>query len=172
MTPWKREALPEVEAALARQIGPVARFLIRKTAAQAGSLDGLAELLLPHIPSDGGRIEFGQALAQIGRKLAATGTGTGTKTGADTGMRTGGGGTAAGAALVQDTGTRAPQRFDDAYADAVTQKLVALIGPIGRVVARRALKQTDDRAAFLQLLAGHIDDPDQRARFLGDAETP
>ena len=162
MTPWKREALPEVEAALARQIGPVARFLIRKTAAQAASLDGLAELLLPHIPSDGGRIEFGQALAQIGRKLAATGTGTGTKIGADTGMRTGSGATAAAT----------PRPFDDTYADAATQKLVALIGPIGRVVARRALKQTEDRAAFLQLLAGHIDDPDERARFLGDAETP
>lgn len=166
MTPWKREAVPEVEAALARQIGPVAKFLVKKMAAQAESLDGLAELLLPHIPSDLGRIQFRQALAQIGKKLDATGTGTGTRTG--TGM----GGSGATPPAAQASPAPAPLRFDDAYADAVTQKLIALIGPIGRVVARRAMKQTGDRTAFLQLLAHHIDNPDERARFLADAETP
>jgi len=168
MTPWKREAFPEVEAALARQIGPVAKFLIKKTAAQAESLDGLAELLLPHIPSDLGRIEFGQALAQIGKKLAATGTGTGTGIGSI--GAAGAAGATASAAQGSPAKTALP--FDDAWADAVTRKLIVLIGPIGRVVARRAMKQTGDRTAFLQLLASHIDNPDQRARFLADAETP
>jgi len=168
MTPWKREAFPEVEAALARQIGPVAKFLVKKVAAPADTLDGLGELLLPHIPSEAGRLEFRQALARIGKKLAAGGTGTGT----GIGIRSGTVGGAAAASTTAGSPARAPLRFDDAYADTVTQKLIVLIGPIGRVVARRAMKQTGDRTAFLQLLAAHIDDPDARARFLADAETP
>lgn len=171
MTPWKRAALPEVEAALARQIGPVARFLIRKVAAQADSLDALAGLLLPHIPSEGGRAQFGQALALIGKKLDATGTGTGAG-GTGTIRGTPGTGAAPAPAPAPATMARAPVRFDAAYADAVTQKLIARIGPIGRVVAKRALQQTADRLAFLQLLASHIAHPDERARFLAEAEQP
>lgn len=33
------------------------------------------------------------------------------------------------------------------------------------------MKQTCDRAEFLRLLASHIDNPDQRTRFLRDADT-
>ena len=55
MTPWKLEAFPELEAILSRQIGPMARFLLKKVAAKAEGVDELCELLLPHIPSDLGR---------------------------------------------------------------------------------------------------------------------
>jgi hypothetical protein len=62
-----------------------------------------------------------------------------------------------------------PESFDAGYADATADKLVAIIGPIGRVVVKRAMKQTGDKQAFLQLLAGHIDNPGDRTRFLADA---
>ena len=166
ITPWKREALPEVEASLARQIGPVARFLLKKVADKAEGLGHLAELLLPHIPSDLGRIQFQQALIQIGKKLDATGTGSGmphppTLTGIS-----GAGRTTLPAAPAPGA---IPEAFDEAYADATAHKLVAIIGPIGRVVVKRAMKQTGDKQAFLQLLAGHIDNPGERTRFLADA---
>ena len=166
MTPWKQEALPEVEASLARQIGPVARFLLKKVADKAEGLEHLAELLLPHIPSDVGRVQFQQALAQIGKKLDATGTGTGiTRTPTLTSMS----GAARTTLPVAPAPGALPEGFDDAYADATAGKLVALIGPIGRVVVKRAMKQTSDKQAFLQLLAGHIDNPGERTRFLADA---
>jgi serine/threonine protein kinase len=166
ITPWKQEALPEVEASLARQIGPVARFLLKKVADKAEGLEHLAELLLPHIPSDVGRVQFQQALVQIGKKLDATGTGTGmTRTPTMTSM-SGAGRTTLPAAA--PTGAM-PEGFDQAYADATAHKLVAIIGPIGRVVVKRAMKQTGDKQAFLQLLAGHIDNPGERTRFLADA---
>ena len=165
MTPWKQEALPEVEASLARQIGPVARFLLKKVADKAEGLEHLAELLLPHIPSDVGRVQFQQALAQIGKKLDATGTGTGmTRTPTLTSM------SGAGRTTLPASAPGAPtEGFDEAYADATAHKLVAIIGPIGRVVVKRAMKQTGDKQAFLQLLAGHIDNPGERTRFLADA---
>jgi hypothetical protein len=37
------------------------------------------------------------------------------------------------------------------------------------VVAKRAMKTTGDKQAFLQLVAGHIDNPGERARFLAEA---
>jgi len=169
MTPWKREALPEVESALARQIGPVARFLLKKVAAQAGNLDTLGELLLPHIPSDVGRVQFQQALAQIGKRLEATGTGTGAPASASLAGLSSATRSGATAAVPQTAAATVPAAFDDAYADAMAQKLIHLIGPIGRVVVKRAMKQTSDRLTFLQLLAGHIENADQRARFLAEA---
>lgn len=157
-TPWKLEAFPDVEAALARQIGPMARFLVRKVADQADNLDALGELLLPHVPSDVGRVQFAQSLVQIGKKLAASGTGAGsvpTLTGSATN---------AGRSAIQ-----APVGFDAAFAESATTLLVTLIGPIARVVCKRALKQTADRQEFLQLLASHIEHAGERARFLDAA---
>jgi serine/threonine-protein kinase len=166
ITPWKQEALPEVEASLARQIGPVARFLLKKVADKAEGLEHLAELLLPHIPSDVGRVQFQQALVQIGKKLDATGTGTGMTRAPTLTSMSGAGRTTL--PPVPAPGAM-PEGFDEAYAEATALKLVAIIGPIGRVVVKRAMKQTGDKQAFLQLLAGHIDNPGERTRFLADA---
>lgn len=164
LTPWKRAAFPEVEALLAHQIGPMARFLLKKVADKADSLDALGALLLPHIPSELGRTQFQQALAQLAKKLDASGTGSGVVR-TPTVMRTGPGtGATAGSAAAP----QAASGFDQAYADDAALKLVNLIGPIARVVAKRAMKSTTDRQEFLQLLASHIDNAGERARFLAE----
>jgi len=167
VTPWKQQAFPDVEASLARQIGPMARFLLRKVADKADGLDALGELLLPHIPSEVGRIEFQQSLDLLKKKLLASGTGAGLSATASSPGTTG---TASASLPAQAATIRAPAPFDETWADATATRLVVLIGPIARIVAKRAMKQTSDRAEFLQLLASHIDNPDQRAHFLRDAD--
>ena len=158
LTPWKRAAFPDIEALLARQIGPISRFLLKKAGDKADSFDALAALLLPHVPSDLGRVQFQQALAQLKNKLEASGSGTGDHHHpADS---------RAGATA----GASAPALgYDEAFADAVALKLVAIIGPIGRVLVKRAMKNTADRKAFLQLVAGQIDNPRERERFQAGA---
>jgi serine/threonine protein kinase len=168
MTPWKRQAFPDVEASLARQIGPMARFLLKKVADKADGLDALGALLLPHIPSEVGRIEFQQSLELLKKKLLASGTGAGLSV---TASSPGSIGTVSASLPPAASAIRAPAPFDEAWADATATRLVVLIGPIARIVAKRAMKQTGDRTEFLQLLASHIDNPDQRARFLRDADT-
>ena len=168
MTAWKREALPEVETILARQIGPMAKFLLKKVASKAEGLDQLSELLLPHIPSDVGRVQFQQSVALVRKKLDATGTGSGTSALASRPARSTTG-TALGTAMAARSAVRIPVMFDQAYADATTARLTALIGPIARVVAARAMKQTADKIEFIQLLASHIDSPGERARFIAEA---
>jgi len=185
LTPWKLEAFPELETMLSRQIGPMAKFLLKKVAARADGIDELCDLLLPHIPSELGKVEFQQGVTLVKRKLAASGTATGgsratmvgtssaglrtaATTGVGTANRTSAGtGVAAGRSAIAP-----PVAFDDAFVDATAQTLTAIIGPIARVVARRASRETTDRNDFLRLVAAHIDPPSERARFLAANGVP
>ncbi len=163
-TPWKLEALPELESMLSRQIGPMAKILLRKVAGKAEGIDELSELLLPHIPSEVGRGQFQQGVAMVKKKLEASGTGSGAPR-TLTGLASGG----VSAVAPGRSAVRVPVPFDDAWADAVAQRLTVLIGPIARVVVKRAARQTGDKAEFLQLVAGHIESTQERARFLAEA---
>jgi serine/threonine-protein kinase len=164
--PWKREALSDIEASLAHQIGPMASFLLNKVADKVEGLDHLSRLLTPHIPSEVGRTQFQQALVRLKKKLDASGTGSGLTHSPTVAAPAG----AVQAATAASATTVLPvESVDEAYAVATADRLVAIIGPIGRMVVKRAMKQTGDRQAFLQLIATHIDNPGERRRFLEDA---
>jgi serine/threonine-protein kinase len=177
VTPWKLEALPELETILVRQIGPMGRILLKKIAGRAEGMDELCRLLLPHIPSDVGRIQFQQAVDMLKRKLAASGTGSGIQSLHGATAISGAGASGIGTIDASGTGAgrtsmRAPAAFDDAWADAMAQRLTQRIGPIARVVAKRAAAQTRDKTEFLLLLAQHIESAQERARFLADTGMP
>jgi serine/threonine-protein kinase len=166
MTPWKAEALPELEPLLASHIGPMAKILLRKEAARAEGMDELCDLLLTHIPTDAGRTQFQSRVTQVKRKLAASGTGTGLQRPPTLAA------TVSATAPRADSGRtalRAPVPFDEAFVERVAQRLTVAIGPIARVVAKRAARQTNDKADLLQLLAGHIESAPERERFLAEA---
>jgi serine/threonine-protein kinase len=163
--PWKTEALPELEPLLASHIGPMAKILLRKEAAGADGMDELCAKLLTHIPTEAGRVHFQTGITQVKRKLAASGTSTGLARPATLATTA--------SAVVNAPGRsaiRAPEPYDDAFVEQAAQRLTVLIGPIARVVAKRAARQTNDRSEFLQLLAGHIETAPERARFLADAQ--
>jgi serine/threonine protein kinase len=171
LAPWKLEAFPELESMLSRQIGPMAKFLLKKVAVKADGIEELGQLLLPHIPSDLGRVQFQQGVAQLKKKLDASGTGSGAAVAPATlaGVSGATSLSAPGSIVGERSAIRVPVPFDDAWADAMTQRLTVIIGPIARVVAKRAARQTGDRIEFLQLLAAHIDSAAERTRFLTEA---
>ncbi len=171
LAPWKMEALPALDTLLTRQIGPMAKLLLKKAAAKAEDIDALCNLLLPHIPSDVGRAKFKVSVNEIKKKLDASGTGT--RTTADSGTsslrsphsRSDG---------VQGSATDAtrrsePVKFDEAFAEAAARQLTVFIGPIARVVAKRAMRQTQDKTEFLRLMAEQIATLPERTRFLVQA---
>jgi serine/threonine-protein kinase len=166
MTPWKLEAFPELETILSRQIGPMAKLLLKKAAVKAEGIDELCELLLPHIPSELGRVQFQQSVLVVKKKLAASGTGSGIDSlpafAAPSALRT-------GVVAPGPVAASVAVPFDDAFADAATQRLMVFIGPIARVMAKRAARQTGDKAEFLRLLAAQIDALPERARFLAES---
>jgi serine/threonine-protein kinase len=173
LAPWKLEAFPELESMLSRQIGPMAKFLLKKVAAKADGIEELGGLLLEHIPSEMGRVQFQHGVAQLKKKLDAGGTGSGAAVAASTLTGLGASGATGLSAPHSMMGARSairvPVPFDDAWADTMTHRLTVIIGPIARVVAKRAARQTGDRIEFLQLLATHIDSAIERARFLTEA---
>jgi serine/threonine-protein kinase len=57
---------------------------------------------------------------------------------------------------------------DEAWESAVTQQLLVLVGPIARIIVKRAGRQTRKRAEFLQVVAEHIDSSADRALFLAN----
>jgi serine/threonine-protein kinase len=113
-------------------------------------------------------------VAQLKKKLDASGTGSGAATtpGTLAGTSIAGGATGLSAPdsiMAGRSAIRVPVAFDEAWAEATTVRLTMIIGPIARVVAKRAARQTSDRLEFLQLMAAHIDSAADRTRFLTEA---
>lgn len=174
---WLQVMLPSLESLLTRQIGPMAKLLLRKIAASSPDFDSLGRQLLEHIPSPAAKTLFQQQLAEIGADyLPATATKSG---GTDH--------STAGQALAaaQTTATLPPSALQPAtaplapappptpltpeFAAAITPVLAAAVGPIAAIVVKRAARQADNRDDFIALLATHIDAPAARRRFLETA---
>jgi len=162
---WKLEAMPVLDVLLTHQIGPMAKFLLKKVAAKSDNIDALSDSLLPHIPSELGRVQFLKAVDELKKKLMVSGTVTGSGARTLTGLSVGPlattlPGTMQGIAL---------HTFDTTFADAVTRQLTVFIGPIARVVAKRAMNQTQNKSEFLRLMAQQIATLPERNRFLAEA---
>jgi serine/threonine-protein kinase len=52
--------------------------------------------------------------------------------------------------------------------EAAQMKLAVYVGPIAKVLAKRAAKLTGNADEFYRLLAENLPDPQERARFLKD----
>ncbi len=155
---WLAEMMPDVQVALSMQIGPMARLLLRNAAAQAVDADDLCDKLMPHITSELGRTQFADSVRAIKKKL-----GVGTLTPTRTRLAT------SGALPAQDSSRVAGQTvlpLSTAIMELAEQKLVAYIGPIARVVVKRAAKSTTDVQQFYLLLADNLASEQERARFL------
>jgi len=172
-TPWKLAALPDLETLLTHQIGPMARLLLKKAAAQATDFDALCAALLPHIPSERGRQQFERETGQLGQRLSAaasaqslTETGSGIALPADASSAGGAAATATAPAATTDQAG-----YDQAFADATQRRLAVAVGPIAKVLVSRTARRSAVRDEFLQLLAQHIDSASERDAFLRDMTT-
>ena len=63
------------------------------------------------------------------------------------------------------TRSRAAVPLEDEFVQTTTQRLTVYLGPIARVVARKAAEKAANQEEFVQLVAGHIGTQD-RAAFL------
>jgi len=154
---WLLALAPELQVALSTQIGPVAKLVLKNTAREALDLDDLCNRLLPHIGSDAGRAEFQGAVREIKKKH-------GLATQSTLGMRSQGQPGATG--LTQMTGMPTLLQLSPELMEAAQQKLAVYVGPIAKILAKRAAKMTGDADEFYRLLADHLPDPQERARFL------
>ena len=156
-TNWDPAVLAQVEAALAKHVGPLAAVLVRRAAKACQDLPSLQARLAEQITSSSAREAF---LGQGSRGGVGTGGGTG---GSSTGMRQVSstfappGGTFAGAS--------AP--VNEALMDQSLKLLAVHLGPIARVVVKRAAERTRQRESFFTLLAEAVPEA-HRAKLLSD----
>jgi serine/threonine-protein kinase len=151
-TGWDATTLKQVEEKLARIVGPVARVLVKRAAQRTADLSSLYKNLAEELPTSAERDAF---LASRPASVAASpppppprGTVAPTRTGTTHTMR-------------PSAHPLTPEAVDQA-----TRTLATFLGPIAKVVAKKAAGRTRDRTEFLQLLAAELATEDERQRFL------
>jgi serine/threonine-protein kinase len=147
---WDGVVLKKIERQLAAYVGPFARLMVRKAAAATTSLDVLYTALAEGIENQADRTAFLAAPRHDARASVTAGTAAGPTLGIQ-------------AAARPDTASLAVSPETIALA---TEQLAPFLGPIAKVVARRAAARCADRRQFFLLVAADLADAQDRARFL------
>ena len=148
-TGWSAAVLAGVEIELARFVGPVARVLVRRAAKNHKEIDSLTAALIDSIDRAEDRDGFCRAVTGKGLSALRTRTSTGPET------------------PVPDT-TPSPA-ITPAELEHATKLLTTYIGPIAKVVAKRAAANGVSRREFLNQVAQSLETDAQRERFLREA---
>src|SRR6185437_8503038 len=132
------ETLSSVEHTLARYVGPIARLLVRAAIQRSGSVEALCDSLAGNIEQPGDRDRFrADALARLRRGLTMSGT------------------SAPGAVIPAEELAHAQK------------ELTHYVGPIARVLVKRAAVGSGSADELWQRLSLHIDREEDRRAFLG-----
>jgi serine/threonine-protein kinase len=162
---WDETTLNTVERNLARYIGPVARVLVRKAATRTHDVAELYSLLAPNIDDREARREFVESMPAGAEGVVDPHASGGVAAAARTGNTPADRGTEAQPLRSMPAGTRRlqPIPLEPKFVEDTTQRLLVYLGPIGRIVARKAASQAQSRQEFVQLVAGHIGTQDRSA---------
>ena len=154
---WDDATLDSVEHELARIIGPVARVLVHKAAVISRDHEELCSLLSENIDDPDTRRKFVDAVSKgtAGSKRARGSTARSAAV--------------ASASLPSKGGSMVQPvhdvPLDDAFVERVTALLAVRIGPIARVIARRAAQQARGRDGFVRIVVENLDEDERKAFF-------
>ena len=170
---WDDETLATAERELARALGPMAKVIVHRAAAQASDRAELCSILSDSIIDPDTRRKFVAAFERT--------AGSGVRTGA---RAHSGSHSAAHIAPSHAEGTRArPARrmrsgtdphgppLEPAYVDQITARLAVYIGPIAPIVTRKAARDAKGRRDFLRRVADNLG-TQERAAFLHEVGLP
>ena len=146
---WDRSVLEQAQASLAQVIGPMATVLVRRAARECDSLPDLYARLAAQVTDPGARQTF------LGR-VAASGHGT-----------TGSG---QGHAAPDPPSHAGVVALSDALVDGAQRLLARRVGPIAKIVVKKAASKARDRQDFLALVADAVPDAAQRSALLSELE--
>ena len=136
---WDETMLRTIERQLATYLGPMAKVMIRKAAAQTHDVNELYTLLAESITDPAGRQRF----------MSSTPGGTHPPQVVATGQ----------------TSKTQTLPLDKDFVDQTTMRLAAYLGPIAKVVVNRAAQKACNQHEFVQLVAGHLG-TQERGAFL------
>jgi len=150
-TPWPAAVVKGLESAMSEVMGALATPLVRGTVASTMDREDALDLLLRGAP-EGTNIPalLRKLRAVLGEPAARAPTPT-----------------AAGLAVA-----RMPNRLGPADLERVTQALVGHVGPIARVLVKKASAQASDFRELCLLVAQHVSGAKDRAEFLKKLGVP
>lgn len=155
-THWDKAQLTQAEQSLARYVGPLASVLVRRAARECRDLGELYSKLAEQVTDPRARDAFlGQASLITGASARTAGGGTGAppSSGSKTSQGSAGGTTVGGP-------------LTDAVMDKAQGLLAQHVGPIAKVLVKRAAVGTDSRAVFFNRLAEAVSDAAAREKLL------
>ncbi len=146
-TGWDPALLQQIERHFARYVGPVAKVLVRRAGRQTLDVDALFAELADTLTTEEERKAFMATRAGLPSAPAAA------------------------PRRATNPGTRAPApkdaRLTPESIDAAQRRLAVYIGPIAKIMAKKAAAQTDSSLRFYLLLADNLAG-DERDRFLSE----
>jgi serine/threonine-protein kinase len=142
---WDPEALKRIEQALTRVVGPVAKVMVRRAAQQTTDVQQLYRLVAESLGDTEERTAF-LATRPQGQPRAPGEPGTLTS------------------ASVTARGPDAP--LSPEAVERAARILAAYLGPIAKVLAKKAAAEAKGLRQFHQLLSAQLADPGERAKFL------
>jgi len=167
---WDDDTLRTAEHELARAVGPMARLIVRRAAAQTRDRFELCSMLADNIADPEMRRQFVDAFNETGSGLRAGVGSTGARgTGGSSPSAQASAGGAAhtgapGVAEARDT-RNLGTALEPAFVDQITARLAVYIGPIAPIVTRRAAREAKTRTDFLHRVADSLG-TQERTAFL------
>lgn len=150
---WDDTTLHTIERQLANFVGPMARVMVKKAAAKSRDTAELYALLSESISDPDVRKQFISGMAgATAERAAANQTGTGIR------------GTLA-PQLRSLGGVESLAPLDPDFVEQTASRLTVYMGPIAKVVARKAAQQAANRQEFVQSVASHLG-TQERGAFL------
>jgi len=154
---WDRELLHKVEVQLAAAIGPVAGVLVRQVARTSSDLRDLGLRLAEQIPGDAEKRAFLSAFATAAGSSAAGGSRVGLSAASSPGEQS--------AMLPPLLPGGSTVVWDDAALRSAEQQLAAVIGPVARVVVRKAARQARSWDELVEALGAELPGEPERQAF-------
>ncbi|HVQ74482.1 MAG TPA: adenylate/guanylate cyclase domain-containing protein [Candidatus Binatia bacterium] len=160
--------LARLTAALAREIGPVAKVVVGRAAERAADHEALVEALAGGVP-EGSRAAFLASVRGLVRAAAAPAkperTGTPGAEGGSPGAASGSPGAASGS-----PGAASPREIDSALIARVERLLTGQIGPVARILVREAARRAASPRDLFESVAIHIASEEARRSFVAEAD--
>jgi eukaryotic-like serine/threonine-protein kinase len=170
LSAWKNELAADLQTLLAKQVGPVARVMLKTALAEAEHLEDLYIKLSPHIPTEKGRKEFSDGMHRIKNKLLDRTSLGGAGLAKFAGMSSGFVSNPSGAGNNKSSPPPTPAQITADDRDKVEKILTHYVGPIAKILLRKACEQTQNKVQLAQLLCEHLPAPADRTRFLQEID--
>jgi eukaryotic-like serine/threonine-protein kinase len=153
--------LTQAEQTLARHVGPLASVLVRRAARECADINELYSKLAEQVSDPRARDAFlGQASLVTGGSVKTAGGSSGTPS------APGSRGAAASAGSAGGTTLGGP--ITDAVLDKAQALLAQHVGPIAKVLVKRAAAGIDSRAVLFNRLAEAVSDAKAREKLLAE----